>query len=204
MRQVRGLAVTIGAAVAIVGMTGGASAQGPGQAPLAIPNPHYEVISLEITVDRPAAEVWKRIGKYCDIGEWFQLPCTILSGKDNEVGAVRSVANEILVAKTEMSYTYTQPVRVGQPYNLYHGTLEARPVTPTTSKLLYTLIFDNSMLADDAARAQDRERRTTTFNRALQNMKTLAEGGTLPPPARRGGGAPGGAPGGGAAGGRGN
>jgi hypothetical protein len=162
------------------------------------------VISLEITVDRPAAEVWKRIGKYCDIGEWFQLPCTILSGKDGEVGAVRSVANEILVAKTEMSYTYTQPVRVGQPYNLYHGTLEARPLTPTTSKLLYTLIFDNSMLADDAARAQDRERRTTTFNRALQNMKTLAEGGTLPPPAPRGGGAPGAAPTGGAAGGRGN
>jgi hypothetical protein len=179
-------------------------AQGRGQAPLAVPNPHYEVIELDITVDRPAAEVWKRIGKYCDIGEWFQLQCTILSGKDGEVGAVRSVANEILVAKTEMSYTYTQPVRVGQPYNLYHGTLEARPLTATTSKLLYTLIYDNSMLADDAARAQDRERRSTTFTRALQNMKTLAEGGTLPPPARRGGGAPGGAPAGGAAGGRGN
>jgi hypothetical protein len=204
MKQVRDLALTIGAAVTIIGMTDGASAQGRGQAPLAIPNPHYEVISLEITVNKPAAEVWKRIGKYCDIGEWFQLPCTILSGKDGEVGAVRSVANEILVAKTEMSYTYTQPVRVGQPYNLYHGTLEARPLTPTTSRLLYTLIFDNSMLADDAARAQDRERRTTTFNRALQNMKTLAEGGTLPPPAPRGGGAPGAAPTGGAAGGRGN
>lgn len=202
MRHVRPLAI---AAALLAAGAGPVGAQGPAQAPLAIPNPHYEVISLEITVDRPAPEVWKRIGKYCDIGEWFQLPCTIISGKDNEVGAVRSVANEILVAKTEMSYTYTQPVRVGQPYNLYHGTLEARPLTPTTSKLLYTLIFDNSMLADDAARAQDRERRTTTFNRALQNMKTLAEGGTLPPPARRGGGAPGGAPGaGGAAGGRGN
>ena len=198
MRQVCGRAVAIAAALAI-GVTGVASAQGRGQAPLAIPNPHYEVIELEIAVDRPAAEVWKRIGKYCDIGEWFQLPCTILSGQDGEVGAVRSVANEILVAKTEMSYTYTQPVRVGVPYNLYHGTLEARPVTPKTSKLLYTLVFDNSMLADDAARAQDRERRTTTFNRALQNMKTLAEGGTLPPPAPRGGGA-----GGGGAAGRGN
>jgi len=28
----------------------------------------------------------------------------------------------------------TQPVRSGRPYNLYHGTLEARPVTATTSK----------------------------------------------------------------------
>ena len=198
--QVRSMVVMIGAAVVLAGM-GTVSAQGQGQAPLAIPNPHYEVITLETAVNKPAAEVWKRIGKYCDIGEWFQIPCTMLSGKDGEVGAVRSVANEILVAKTEMSYTYTQPVRTGVPYNLYHGTLEARPVTATTSKLIYTLVFDNSMLADDAAREQDRQRRTTQFTRALQNMKTLAEGGTLPPPAPRGGGAPGaGAP----AGGRGN
>jgi hypothetical protein len=202
MRHVRGVTVAIGVALTI-GLAGTAAAQGAGQAPLAIPNPHYEVVALEVTVNRPAPEVWKRVGKYCDIGEWFQLPCTITSGKDSEFGAVRSVANEILVGKTELSYTYTQPVRVGQPYNLYHGTLEARPLTATTSKLVYTLVYDNSMLPDDAAREQDRQRRTTTFTRALQNMKTLAEGGTLPPPAPRGGGAPGGAPAGGASG-RGN
>jgi hypothetical protein len=71
---------------------------------------------------------------------------------------------------------------------MYHGTLEARPVTATTSKLVYTLLFDNSMLADDAAREKDRLGRVATFTRALENMKTLAEGGKLPPPpARRGG-----------------
>ena len=31
-------------------------------------------IPLEITVNRPAAEVWKRVGKFCDIGEWLQIP----------------------------------------------------------------------------------------------------------------------------------
>jgi hypothetical protein len=31
-----------------------AGAQAPQQAPLAIPNPHYEVIPLEITVNKPA------------------------------------------------------------------------------------------------------------------------------------------------------
>lgn len=159
----------------------------PAPAPLAIPNPNYVSIPLEITVNKPAAEVWKRVGKYCDIGEWLQIPCTITSGKDGEFGAVRSVGNEILVGKTELSYTYTQPVREGRPYNLYHGTLEARPVTDTTSKLVYTLVFDNSMLADDAARDRDKQQRTTQFTRALQNMKTLAEGGTLPPPPARGG-----------------
>lgn len=179
-------------------------AQGPQQAPLAIPNPHYEVITLETTINKPAAEVWKRVGKYCDIGEWLQVPCTITSGKDGEVGTVRSIGNEILVGKTELSYTYTQPVRTGVPYQLYHGTMEARPVSATTSKMIYTLVYDNSMMADDAAREADKQRRTTQFTRAIQNMKTLAEGGTLPPPPARGG-APGGAPGGGApAGGRGN
>ena len=153
----------------------------PAPAPLAIPNPHYVSIEMEIDVNRPAPEVWKRVGKFCDIGEWFQFPCTILSGTDGEVGVVRSIGNEVMVGRTELSYTYTQPVREGQPYNLYHGTLEARPVTATTSKLVYTLLFDNSMLADDAAREADMARRKTVFMNGLKNMKILAEGGTLPP-----------------------
>ena len=155
----------------------------PGDAIIVVEKPTYVSIPLEITVNRPIAEVWKRIGSYCAISEWLQIAagCKILAGTDNEVGAVRSVATEVLVAKTEYSYTYTQPVRAGRPYNLYHGTLEARAVTPTTTKLLYTLIYDNSMLPDDAAREKDKAARTATFTRALQNMKTLAEGGTLPP-----------------------
>jgi hypothetical protein len=157
-------------------------------APLAIPNPNYVSIPLEITVNRPASEVWKRVGKYCDIGEWLQVPCMIISGKDGEIGAVRSIGNEILVGKTELSYTYTQPVRTGRPYNMYHGTVEARPVTATTSKIVYTLIFDDSILADDEAREKDKAQRTAQFTRAIENMKTLAEGGTLPPAPARGGG----------------
>jgi hypothetical protein len=150
---------------------------------IVVEKPTYATILMEMDVNRPAAEVWKRIGKYCDIGEWLQIPagCKMLSGTEGEVGSVRSVATEVLVGKTELSYTYTQPVRAGRPYNLYHGTLEARPVTATTSKLVYTLMFDNSMLPDDAAREKDIASRRTTFMRALTNMKTLAEGGTLPP-----------------------
>jgi Polyketide cyclase / dehydrase and lipid transport len=166
-----------------------AFAQAPAPAPLQTPNPHYVSIPLEITVNRPAAEVWKRVGKYCDIKEWLQVDCVITSGKDGEFGAVRSLRNgaviEILVSKTALSYSYTQPVREGVRYNLYHGTVEAVPVTATTSKLVYTLVFDNSMLADDAAREKDIQARTAQFTRALDNMKTLAEGGTVPPRAAR-------------------
>ena len=189
---------TMATGVLVIGLAGTAYAQAPAPAALQIPNPHYVSIPMEITVNKPVADVWKRVGKFCDIGEWLpQLACTMQSGKDGELGAVRSLAGgrilEILVAKTEYSYSYAQPVREGQPYNMYHGTLEARAITPTTTKLLYTLMLDNSTVAgDDAAKQRDLDGRRTNFTRALENMKILAEGGTLPPQPARGGGAPGG------------
>ena len=172
-------------------------APGPAAAPAAgnvvVANPTYTTLVMETTINRPAAEVWKRVGKYCDIGEWMQFPCTITSGKDGEVGTVRSIGREVLVGKTDLSYTYTQPVTAGQPYILYHGTMEARPVTATTSKIVYTLMWDNSTLADDAARDRDRAQRRQMFENALNNMKILSEGGTLPPRAPRPAGGAGGA-----------
>ena len=184
-----------GCAFAVACLTGAGNAQTPpasASGSVVVAKPTYTSIPMEITVNRPAAEVWKRIGKYCDVAEWLQIPtgCTITSGKDGEFGAVRTVGGgEVLVSKTELSYTYTQTPKEGQPYNLYHGTVEVRPLTATTSKIVYTLFFDNSMLPDDAARAADRARRAERFTQALQNMKILAEGGKLPP---AGGGATGG------------
>ena len=176
------------AALAMAGLMAAASPQAQvsaqGDSTIVVEKPNYVTIALETTVNKPVADVWKRIGGYCTISEWLQIAagCKILSGTDNEIGAVRSVAGEVLVGKTQYSYTYTQTVRAGRPYNLYHGTIEARPLTATTTKLIYTLIYDNSMLPDDAAREKDKASRTAVFTRALSNMKTLAEGGTLPPP----------------------
>ena len=176
--------------VALAGLSIAAQAPAPAtQAPaspnanIVVENPTYTTIPLEIDVNKPVADVWARIGNYCAIGEWLQIPsgCKMLSGVEGEVGSVRSVASEVLVGKTQYSYTYTQTVRAGRPYNLYHGTLEARAVTDKTSKIIYTLMYDNSMLADDAAREKDKASRTATFQRAMTNMKILAEGGTLPP-----------------------
>lgn len=187
------LAVTLGALCATAGFAqapgpgrGPGGPGGPGAAPAAggvmVANPTYTTLHLEIAIDRPAEEVWKRVGKFCDIGEWMRVPCTITQGKDGEVGAVRSLANEVLVGKTELSYTYAQPIlQPNQPYNLYHGAMEARPVTATTSKIVYTLVWDNSMLPDDAARERERAQRRAMFEDALNNMKILSEGGTLPP-----------------------
>lgn len=154
--------------------------------PPAIAAPKYVTLVLEENVNAPAATTWARIGKYCGgITEWFRVTCTITSGGgENDLGAVRLLNGaiiEMLVAKTDMSYTYSQPVRTGVPFNAYHGTLEVKPVTASTSKIVYSFFYDNSMLADDAARTAEIANRRARFGTAIQNMKILAEGGTMPP-----------------------
>ena len=44
-------------------------------------------------------------------------------------------------------------MKEGSFYNLYHGFMEARPVTAKTSKILYTLMLDVSDKADKAAKS---------------------------------------------------
>lgn len=140
--------------------------------------PEYVTVRMEVDVARPAAEVWAKVGKYCDISEWLNLDCKITSG-DGGMGTVRVLAGgrvtEILVAKTDLSYGYTQPVREGQFYSLYHGFMEAKPVSAKSSKLIYTLMLDVSDKPDQAAKDADLARRRTAFEGALQKMKSIAE-----------------------------
>jgi Polyketide cyclase / dehydrase and lipid transport len=133
---------------------------------------------MEINVAKPAKEVWAKVGKYCDISAWLNVDCKITSG-DGGVGTVRVLAggrvSEILVGMTELSYGYTQPAKEGKFYDLYHGYMEARPITATTSKIIYTLVYDVSDKADKAAKDADVAGRKTRFEAALANMKKIAE-----------------------------
>jgi len=213
MRSFKTTALSLGLWLAAI--SGGAALAQPPAAPTAAPAPaaaapiapNYVTIPMEIMVNKPAAEVWAKVGKYCDIAAWLPAvrTCTITAGPaSGEIGSVRSVGGEIMVGKTALSYTYAQRPSLTNPaaavrYNFYHGCLEAVPVTATTSKLVYTLMYDNEYVAgDEAAKAAEMNNRRTQFTAALGNMKIIAEGGTVPPapPApARGGGAPGGAPG---------
>ena len=138
----------------------------------------YVTIDMEIDINKPADEVWEKVGDYCSISEWLGLDCEITSG-DGGMGSVRALLGgriiEIMVAQTELSYGYTQPAVEGEFYNLYHGFMEARPVTATTSKMLYTLTYNVSNLADQVAKDADIERRRGMFTNALGAMKQMAE-----------------------------
>lgn len=138
----------------------------------------YVRIELEIDIDASAEDVWEKVGGYCDIATWLNVDCEITSG-DGGMGTVRELVGgrvvEILIAETELSYGYTQPANEGQFYNLYHGFMEARPVTDNSSKMLYTLVYDVSNLPDQAAKDADMERRRGMFEGALATMKEMAE-----------------------------
>src|SRR6202035_4307150 len=59
----------------------------------------------------------------------FRLGARSYRVRNGEFGAVRSVGGgEVLVGRTELSYTYAQTPKEGTPYNLYHATVEARPL----------------------------------------------------------------------------
>ena len=174
---------TLAAVAAAASLAGVASAQTPAAAPAGTwPAPQYVSIPMEITVNKPAAEVWAKIGGYCDISKWISpagnVPCEVTSGK-GEVGTVRKIANriiEVMTAKTEFGYGYTQPAVEGKWYNLYHGFMEVKPVSATSSKILYTLMVDQADKADQAAKDADVAARKRQFEGALANMKKLAEG----------------------------
>lgn len=141
-------------------------------------NPDYRTIKMRIEVNRPAAEVWARVGHYCDIQKWMGISCKIVSG-DGGIGTVRSLANgrfrEILVGKTDLSYGYAQPAAAGKFYNFYHGFMEAKPLTARTSEILYTLLYDVSDRPDEAAKQADIKQRRAFFEAALKKMKAIAE-----------------------------
>lgn len=155
-------------------------------APLAIPHPSYVSFALTVDVDRPAQAVWARFGKYCGGVIEVGIACELTSGVDGQLGAVRVMNKRLiepLVARTDLSYTYIEPGEAGVPvpYNQYHATLEARPLTEATSRLVYSVFYDSSTLADDTARATSVANRRQRIGETLRKMKLLAEGGTLTP-----------------------
>ncbi len=133
----------------------------------------YTTIVLDTTVDRPVDVVWKKVGGFCDIASWLMVTCTYTSGT-GDLGTVRRLndrIDEVMVAKTPHSYTYTQPTTT----ILYHGTLDVQAVGPKRSKIVYTLLYDVSPLTTPEARAADHEQRTTRFTAALAAMKKISE-----------------------------
>lgn len=133
----------------------------------------YVSIVQETTLNVPAETAWAKVKGYCDIGAWLKTTCEITQGKDGELGALRKIAGrieEVIVAVTPMSYTYADI----DPKILYHGTVEIRPVSKTSSKLVYSLFFDQTTVPADQREA-NKMRRQQMFAGVMATMKGMAE-----------------------------
>jgi hypothetical protein len=135
----------------------------------------YTTILLEKVVDRTPDQTWAKIGPYCSIATWLKVTCVITAGNGVSVGSNRLLGgnnNEIMVASTPYSYTYTQPATT----ILYHGTLAVEPLDRgRQTKIVYTLFYDQAPLGTEQAKAENRAMRSKRFGEALDAMKAMAE-----------------------------
>ena len=135
----------------------------------------YTTIILDKVVGRTPDQTWAKIGPYCSIATWLKVTCVVTAGNSVSVGSNRLLNgnnNEIMVAATPYSYTYTQPSST----ILYHGTLAVEPLDRgRQTRIVYTLFYDQAPLGTDQAKAENRATRTKRFNEALDAMKALAE-----------------------------
>jgi hypothetical protein len=139
----------------------------------------WVILTLTANTSKPAAVTWDRIGghDWCGILRFLDRlkGCTINSGK-GEVGSVRTVmvgttaTVEIAVARTPLSYTYAQPYT---PI-FYHGTMGVEPVDATHSRIVYTLMWNQTPVGDAKAQADAREARQKSFQAAVDKMAAAA------------------------------
>ena len=136
----------------------------------------YTTILLDKVVNRTPDQTWAKIGPYCAIATWLKVTCVITGNVTGTPFGTNRLLNgnnnEVMVASTPYSYTYTQPSST----ILYHGTLAVEPLDRgRQTRIVYTLFYDQAPLGTDAAKAENRASRTKRFNEALDSMKAMAE-----------------------------
>lgn len=136
----------------------------------------FVVIRETLDIDRPVDAAWQRVGGFCAIADWLKVSCDYALGS-GDVGSVRRLVNgtivEVMVARTPYSYTYLQTDGT-MAATRYHGTLAAEAAGSGT-RLVYTLVYDQSVLASDTLRASEHARLEARFSGALASMKSLVE-----------------------------
>ena len=136
----------------------------------------YTTILLDKVVNKTPDQTWAKIGPYCAIATWLKVTCVITGNVTGTPFGTNRLLNgnnnEVMVASTPYSYTYTQPAST----ILYHGTLAVEPLDRgRQTRIVYTLFYDQTPLGTTQAKIENRAMRTKRFNEALDNMKAMAE-----------------------------
>ncbi len=134
----------------------------------------YTTIVQSAAVAQPAAEVWKKVGDFCNIGAWMKLKCVYTSGTGG-LGTVRQLAgriDEVMVARTAHSYTIAQPASKDG----FHATLDVEPAGPHASRIVYSMVYDQSNLAPGETKQRYRAQHIRMCAGALEWMKQRVQG----------------------------
>ncbi len=133
-------------------------------------------LTFTANLNKNADVAWQRSGgdEFCAIAKYLEIQsCTVISGK-GEVGSIRHIGLagtaapivENIVSRSKYSYTYAQPFTP----TFYHGTMSVEPLTANSSRLVYTLIWNQAAVGDAAAQTASREGRRTRFQAAVDKM----------------------------------
>jgi hypothetical protein len=162
--------IAIAAALMALGVT---AAQGQTAQPA-----DWTTLTMTADIAKPADVAWEGIGgnDWCGIVKYLDVKsCAVTSGK-GELGSTRTIDTgtatvvEIAVARTAHSYTYAQPFT---PI-FYHGTMAVEPVDANHSRLVYTLMWNQTAVGDAKAQADARESRHRRFQAAVDKMAAAA------------------------------
>jgi hypothetical protein len=167
-----GLVLALAALPASIAEAWAQNAAPPPMAGYTNPKPDFTDIHMERMVDRPAQLVWSRVGGYCQIEAWFGSKCVYTTG-NGDIGTNRQLngtINELMVAKTPLSYAYSQPL---SPV-YYHGNLSVEVVDATHSRIVYDLLYDTAGMTPEAKTA-DMAKRRQRFEAGIDKMVQIAD-----------------------------
>lgn len=154
------------------------------QAPAATagtPQPaNWTTLTFSADLNKNIDVAWARIGgnDLCAIAKYLDIQsCTPVSGK-GELGSVRNIGLagnpvpvvENIVSRSKYSYTYAQPFT---PI-FYHGTMSIEATGANSSRLVYTLLWNQTAVGDAAAQAAARASRQQRFQAAVDKMAAAA------------------------------
>ena len=161
------------AALAFAGLVTTASAQTPQPA-------DWVTLNFSADLNKNIDVAWARVGgnELCAIAKYLDIQsCTPVSGK-GELGSVRNIGLagnpapvvENIVSRSKYSNTYAQPFT---PI-FYHGTMSIEAPGANTSRLHYTLIWNQKAVGDAAAQAAAKASRQQRFQAAVDKMAAAA------------------------------
>lgn len=135
----------------------------------------FKVITCSAEVECSADKTWSVVGSYADAGRFLNVPSKLVAG-DGNLGSVRLIGDavlEVMVGSSRHSYAYAQ-IRGPMAQFAYHGCLSVEEIGSERSKLLYTLVYEQTDM-DGERRTSEAARISARFGGAAAEMKRQAE-----------------------------